>query len=215
MTTTTDLRALNARAIEIMESGGYGDFVRLIHRDAHNREAYVDEPPAARVPGPSGFHATAQWLRAAFADLTWKIHDVVVDGDLVVSHVTMSGRHVGPFVAYDQAGEVDEVFPPTGRKFATTQTHWLRFERDQVIEHWANRDDLGTAKQLAWVPPSPVYLMRMAIAKRRARRASAAPTSSRCVAASGVHVGTLTSRPPALDPGAHTWRRSSTPPRRT
>jgi len=27
------------------------------------------------------------------------------------------------------------------------------------------------AKQLAWVPPTPAYLLRMALAKRRARRA--------------------------------------------
>jgi hypothetical protein len=41
-----------------------------------------------------------------------------------------------------------------------------------VIEHWANRDDIGTATQLGWVPPSPAYLVRMALATRRARRAA-------------------------------------------
>ena len=40
----------------------------------------------------------------------------------------------------------------------------------QAIEHWANRDDLGTAAQLGWVPPTPRYLLRMALAKRRAQR---------------------------------------------
>ena len=38
-----------------------------------------------------------------------------------------------------------------------------------AVEHWANRDDMGTAAQLGWVPPSPLYLLRMARAKRRAR----------------------------------------------
>jgi predicted ester cyclase len=83
----------------------------------------------------------------------------------------MSGRHVAPFVAYDADGRVDEVFPPTGRRFETTQTHWLRVVDGKVVEHWANRDDLGMAKQLGWAPPSPVYLLRMALAKRRARTA--------------------------------------------
>jgi hypothetical protein len=27
------------------------------------------QPPASRVAGPAGFHATALWLRAAFANL--------------------------------------------------------------------------------------------------------------------------------------------------
>ncbi|HEY2205551.1 MAG TPA: hypothetical protein VGH99_13850 [Pseudonocardia sp.] len=40
----------------------------------------------------------------------------------------------------------------------------------KIIEHWANRDDLGTAVQLGWTPPSPVYLTRMLLALRRARR---------------------------------------------
>jgi hypothetical protein len=43
-----------------------------------------------------------------------------------------------------------------------------------VIEHWANRDDQGTAMQLGWVPPSPWYLVKMALATRRARKRSAA-----------------------------------------
>jgi SnoaL-like polyketide cyclase len=85
----------------------------------------------------------------------------------------MSGRHAGPFASYTESGDVDEVFPPTGGTFATTQTHWFRITDGQVIEHWANRDDLGTAKQLGWVPPTPFYLARMALAKRRARRGRA------------------------------------------
>jgi hypothetical protein len=32
------------------------------------------------------------------------------------------------------------------------------------------RDDLGMARQLGWIPPSPAYLIRMARAKRRAAR---------------------------------------------
>jgi hypothetical protein len=60
--------------------------------------------------------------------------------------------------------------PPTGRRFATTQTHWFRISSGQVVEHWANRDDIGTAQQLGWVPPSPWFLLRSAMATRRARR---------------------------------------------
>ena len=34
----------------------------------------------------------------------------------------------------------------------------------------ANRDDLGTAAQLGWAPPSAPYRLRMLLATRRARR---------------------------------------------
>jgi len=38
------------------------------------------------------FDPTARWLRNAFSDLAWEVHDVVHEGDLVVVHATMSGR---------------------------------------------------------------------------------------------------------------------------
>ncbi|WP_199827030.1 ester cyclase [Streptomyces sp. WM6378] len=127
-------------------------------------------PAAGRGRLPST--PTALWLRAAFADLSWQINSVVAEGDLIVVHATMSGRHTGPFVTYDLAGAVESAMPPTGKQFSVAQTHWFRVADGQVIDHWANRDDLAMARQLGWVPPSPLFLLRMALAKRRARRAS-------------------------------------------
>ena len=83
----------------------------------------------------------------------------------------MNGRHVAPFVVYTADGEIDTAFPPTGKTFSIPQSHWFRVEDDKVIDHWANRDDLGQARQLGWIPPTPIYLLRMARAKGRARHA--------------------------------------------
>ena len=166
-----EAEAIALRAFPLMESGTLAEFEQLIHPHWFNHEA-VDEPPECRERGPRGAYATALWLRGAFADLSWEVHEVVVERDLVVAHTTMSGRHVGPMVVYDEKGQVKEAFPPTGKTFATTQTHWQRVGNGKVVEHWANRDDLGTAQQLGWVPPTPLYLVRMARAKRRARRAA-------------------------------------------
>jgi hypothetical protein len=82
----------------------------------------------------------------------------------------MRGVHARTFVGYKADATVDQAFPATGRSFASTQTHWLRVRDGQVVEHWANRDDMGTARQLGWIPPSPAYLVRMARATRQARR---------------------------------------------
>jgi predicted ester cyclase len=41
--------------------------------------------------------------------------------------------------------------PPSGRAFATTQSHWFRVADGQVVEHWANPDDLGVATQLGFL----------------------------------------------------------------
>jgi predicted ester cyclase len=109
-------------------------------------------------------------LRAAFAGLHYEIHHALTDGYLVAVNSTMNGRHVAQFVLYRDDGEVDTAFPPTGKSFAMAQTHWFRIQGGKVIEHWAVRDDLGQAKQLGWLPPTPAYLVRMALAKLRAKR---------------------------------------------
>ena len=110
----------------MMESGIYEDFERLIHPEWVNHEA-KDEPPAARDPyGLRAAYATALWLRGAYAGLAWEIHEIVRERDLVVVHCTMSGAHKGDFVAYDIDANVKEAFPPTGKSFVTTQTHWIR-----------------------------------------------------------------------------------------
>ena len=171
--TTTTLSPIEAKELAVtsmrfMAEGSLADLETVIDPEAINREAHT-EPPEARGQGPAAFYATALWLRNAFADLGFEIHEVVSDGDLVVVHTTMSGRHVNPLVNYGPDGQVAEVFPPTGREFASTQSHWLRIHDGKVIEHWANRDDIATATQLGWIPPTPGYMLRMAWAKRRLR----------------------------------------------
>lgn len=163
---STDPISVAVRSIHVMADGERSDFDAVVHPRAVDRENTV-QPPASRVAGPAGYHATAMWLRAAFAGLHYDIHHAVADGNLVAVNSTMNGRHVNPWAVYTSDGAVESVFPPTNEVFAATQSHWFRLEDGLVIEHWANRDDLGMAKQLGWVPPSPAYLFKMARAKRR------------------------------------------------
>jgi predicted ester cyclase len=167
MSVSTDQELVAVRSIHAMAHGSRAEFDELLHPAAVDRENVV-QPPSSRVPGPAGFYSTALWLRAAFADLRYDIHHVVANGDLVVVNSTMNGRHVAPFVVYTAEGEVDAAFPATGKSFSITQSHWIRIEDGKLIEHWANRDDLGQARQLGWMPPTPAYLFRMVRAKRRA-----------------------------------------------
>jgi predicted ester cyclase len=175
--TADQAKALAVRSMQIMVDGEPADFDEIFHPDALNREG-KDEPPAARGQGPDAFYATALWLRGMFADLAFDVHDVVCEGDLVVVHNTMSGRQTGPATFYGPDGDVVHAMPPTGRRFATTQTHWIRLRDGKVVEHWANRDDQGTAMQLGWIPPTPWFLVKASLATRRARRAGRRETST-------------------------------------
>jgi hypothetical protein len=146
--------------------------------DYLNRRA-GQEPLAARSRGPRALHATATWLRAAFSELQFVVDDFGAVGDKAVAWVTLHGVHTGPYVLHDSPDvTVTGVFPPTGRAFAVRQVHWFRIVnappagRPQIAEHDAVRDDLGMAKQVGWIPPSPAYVARMRLALRRARRAT-------------------------------------------
>jgi predicted ester cyclase len=172
MNATLPARSSDATAVaslHAMASGTLADFRALYTADAVNREAR-SEPPDTRGTGPIALHATARWLRTAFSDLAWEVLDVVHNDKLVVVHATMSGRQTGPFTAYEPNGDIAVVFPPRGRTFSVTQTHWFRMSDGKVAEHWANRDDLGMGQQLGWNPPTPLYLVRMLLATSRARR---------------------------------------------
>lgn len=170
-TSLDDIRSVALRSIAIMSDGDRADFDQVVAPGAVNHESAA-EPLACRVGGPEGFHATALWLRRAFADLRHEVENVVAQEGLVVIDTTMSGRHVSDFLVYGDDGTVVTVWAPTGKTFAVRQSHWLRVSDGLVVEHWAVRDDLGQGAQLGWVPPSPLYLLRCALAKRQALRAA-------------------------------------------
>ena len=161
-------KATCIKSLNLMATGSVEEIAEVYGPEATNREA-KDEPPATRGSGPEVIHATALWLREAYSELRWDVHDAVQEGDLVVLHATMSGRQTGPFTAYAEDASVKMVFPPRGREFAVTQTHWFRMKDGKIAEHWANRDDLNMGEQLGWTPPTPIYLAKMLLAKRRAQ----------------------------------------------
>lgn len=170
-TTRAAMADVAVRSLQLMAGGTPEDFREVIHPDAVNREASA-EPPGARGRGPEAFWATALWLRAAYSGMAFSVSTVAVDGDLVVTHGTMSGRHTGDFVVWTPEGTVERAFAPTGRTFEVHHAHFLRVRDGLVAEHWAVRDDLGQATQLGWVPPTPAHLVRCALATRRARRSA-------------------------------------------
>lgn len=155
VSTHTDLELahdLAIRGFRLMEDWNDGEAAEIISPEMVNDEAMA-EPPAARAPGVAGTRVTYDWLHAAYEDLRWTIHKIVAEGNWVVVHTTMSGRQVGPFVTYTPDGDVGQVFPATGRSFAVTQTHWYRITDGRLVEHHANRDDMGQAMQLGWFQP--------------------------------------------------------------
>ena len=127
-----DPMSVAMRSLHAMVAGDRADFELLIHADAVDHENDA-QPPSSRVPGPAGFHSTALWLRAAFADLHYDIHHAVADGTLVAVRSTMNGRHVARAV-YTPDGAVDTVFPQRTRRSRRPSPLWCRIEDAGIIE---------------------------------------------------------------------------------
>lgn len=145
------------RGFRLMENWDDAEASAIIAPTYTNAEA-APEPPPARLPGIVGVRATYDWLHTAYEDLHWTLHTIVAEGEWVVARTTMSGRQSGPFTTYTPDGEVAQEVAATGRPFSVTQSHWYRIADGQLVEHLADRDDLGQALQLGWFPAQPPSL---------------------------------------------------------
>lgn len=131
---SADLKATTRRLWEDVWPNGDVDALRdILHPDTINHEA-----PPGTPPGIDGVIHTMQWLRSAFTDQRYEIHQVIAEGDTVAVHLTHRGRHTGEFMG----------IPPTGRTFAYAHMHIMRFQDGLSIEHWAVRDDAALMRQL-------------------------------------------------------------------
>ncbi len=80
------------------------------------------------------------WLRAAFAGLHYDIHHASLTATWSTVNSTMKGG-TSSRGRLRESGEMD-TFPPTTH-LRDDQSHWFRLEDGRIVEHWANRDDLG------------------------------------------------------------------------
>ena len=103
---------------------------------------------AAAPQGREGLRRTLAILDDDLDHPTATIHRVVAQGDLVVVHLTMRGRHVAssmPLLAE---------LPPTGNAIAWDFIHIWRVVDGSIVEHWACRDDVGLLAQVGGWPQS-------------------------------------------------------------
>jgi predicted ester cyclase len=138
-----DNKRIALESFRIIETGEAAPADRIIAADFVNREAEDDpDQPDRNLKGPAGFMATSRWLSGAFSELRFEDFEVIAEDHRVVVRATMSGRHTGTF----------QRIAPTGRHFRQRQIHLFRLHAGKIVEHLAQRDDLGLLLQLGWRP---------------------------------------------------------------
>jgi predicted ester cyclase len=139
----TSPKSIALESFRLIETGDAQLAQRIIAPDFVNQEADDDpDDPERQRPGPAGFLATRQWLRDAFADLRFELHEAVAEEGVVMAAATMTGEHTGPFNGIE----------PTGRRISHKQVHIFRVADGRITHHRAVRDDLGLLLQLGWRP---------------------------------------------------------------
>jgi len=88
---------------------------------------------------------------ATFPDWRMEILEMVAVGDVVVVRCKVSGTHLGIGKIPVNGGMLVGV-QPTGKRFEVSHIHWYTLRDGKIVEHWANRDDLGMMQQLGLVP---------------------------------------------------------------
>ena len=100
----------------------------------------------AKPPFQGTFEGAKQlheMLFTAFPDMKFVIHDMVAEGDKVVTYKTLQGTHQGDFMG----------IPPTGKRIESDVIDIMRVAGGKCVEHWHVMDQLGFLMQLGVVSP--------------------------------------------------------------
>ncbi len=103
----------------------------LLHGWRSERRLTIDE-----------VHQIAKGQRAAFPDWKVTVHDLVAEGDLVASNLTITGTHQGNFGRH----------APTGRQVSFTGMFLDRVADGKIVEMWHRPDYLRLLIQIGAVP---------------------------------------------------------------
>lgn len=109
-----------------------------------------------RPVGRAGVGLVIRDIFNTFPDVHIQTENVVAVGDDVIYRCTFSGTHKGIGRLPVNGGLLVGV-QPTGKHFAVQHIHWLTFLNGLIVEHRANRDDIGMMVQLGLLPAPPPF----------------------------------------------------------
>ena len=114
-------------------------------------EYATDAKNFGRPVGREGIETRLQDIFTTFPDWHMEILETTAAGEVVVVRCKVSGTHRG--VGTMPLNGMPVGVAPTGKRFEVTHMHWHTLRDGKIVEHYANRDDLGMLRQLGLLPP--------------------------------------------------------------
>ena len=106
----------------------------------------VDAKNFGRPIGRQGIEDALVDIFTTFPDWHMEIVTIVASGDDVIVRAKVTGTHRG--VAKMPLNGMPVGAAATGKRFEVSHMHWNTLHGGQIVEHYANRDDLGMLRQL-------------------------------------------------------------------
>jgi steroid delta-isomerase-like uncharacterized protein len=103
---------------------------------------FVDRSGMSNPPTLEGSRQLFTMMFAAFPDMRFVIRQQIAEGDKVLTHKTLQGTQLGPFMG----------IPATGKAVAVDVMDIFTVAGGKITEHWTVGDMLGMMQQLGVVP---------------------------------------------------------------
>jgi steroid delta-isomerase-like uncharacterized protein len=109
-------------------------------------EDFVEENPLpGQGPGRAGLADVLNGMFTAFPDLYWDVHELIAEGDVIVTYSTWTGTHLGEFFG----------IPATGRQVSVEAWTKDRYRDGRLVQSRIIMDVVGMLTQLGVIPAPP------------------------------------------------------------
>ncbi len=141
--------AVEARNVDVVTR--YFEAINRGDAESAAAEYAEDARNFGRAVGRKGIQDRLADIFTTFPDWKMEIVEMAASGDVVVVRCRVSGTHRG--VSKMPLNGLPVGTAPTGKRFEVTHMHWHTLRDGKIVEHYANRDDLGMLRQLGLLPP--------------------------------------------------------------
>ena len=137
MSEETNKALLRRFVEELVNQGNMAVAPELVAPDFHELD-----PFPGQAPGRAGLLESIERLRTAFPDLTWRIEEMVAEGEMVASLNSWSGTHRGEFLG----------IAPTGRRVSISCMIFDTYEDGKLKKSRLMLNVLSLLQQVGAMP---------------------------------------------------------------
>jgi steroid delta-isomerase-like uncharacterized protein len=108
-------------------------------------DAIIESPTTGVHTGRDAAERTFRIIFTAFLDLTTTVDNLIIDGDSVVTVLSLEGTHIGEFLG----------IPPTGKRFTMPAVFFYQLENGKIVRERRIYDFTGLLVQIGVLKAKP------------------------------------------------------------